>query len=194
MARETGTHTGKPEGDLLGDRQAQGRSRTAKQAGFTIVELLIVLALLSLAASVGIPAYFGRPSVTLDNAAKLLAKDLREVQNRAALYEEILMIRFPEDGSGYVATDAAGDSLISPYGAGEFRRNYPGDAVFRGVRVKSVSAGGDRAISFSPEGRPSEPAEIVLEFRGEERAVLIRERSGLLSIDGLDEPWIDLGD
>ncbi len=78
------------------------------------MELLIVLALLSFTASVGIPAYFARPSITLDNAARLLAKDLRNVQNRAALYGEQLEIRFDEEGSGYAATERFGESLISP--------------------------------------------------------------------------------
>lgn len=165
-----------------------------RRSGFTIVELLIVLVLLSFTASIGIPAYFARPSITLDNAAKLLAKDLREIQNRAALYEEQLEIRFPEDGTGYAATDRHGEPLISPYGVGEFKRHYPGDAIFRGVSIKSLSAGGDRAISFSSDGRPIEAARIVLEFRGEERTVQMRERSGLLAINGLDEPWMDLGD
>lgn len=163
------------------------------RAGFTIVELTIVLVLLSMTASIGIPAYFSRPSITLDSAAKLLAKDLREVQNRAARYDEQLEIRFAEDGTGYAATDQWGEPLISPYGEGDFRRNYPIDAIFRGVTIRTVAAGGDRAIAFSREGRPLESAKIVIEFGGESRTVMIRGRSGLLAIDGLDEPWIDLG-
>lgn len=169
-----------------------GRAR-AQTGGFTIVELLLVLVLLSMTASIGIPAYFSRPSVTLDNAAKLLAKDLREVQNRAARYEEQLEIRFFGDGTGYAATDRTGEPLISPYGVGDFRRYYPADAVFRGVTIKEVHAGDDRAISFSAEGRPMESGKLVIEFRGESRTVKIRSRSGLLAIDGLEEPWVDLG-
>lgn len=159
----------------------------------TIVELTIVLVLLTVTASIGIPAYFSRPTITLDNAAKLLAKDLREVQNRAARYQEQLEIRFAEDGSGYAATDRMGEPLISPYGVDDFLRHYPADAIFRGVTIKAVHAGGDRAISFSPEGRPIESAEVVLEFRGKTRSVKIRNRSGLVAIDGLEEPWLNIG-
>ena len=83
--------------------------RASSRGAFTILELLVLLAVLSAVASLGIPAYFSRPAVTLDSAAKLLAKDLREVQNRAALYEEALMIRFDEDGHGYAATICAGE-------------------------------------------------------------------------------------
>ncbi|MEM8714076.1 MAG: type II secretion system protein [Planctomycetota bacterium] len=178
----------------MGGTQGPLQPPRHRDAGFTIVELLIVLTLMSMIASLGIPAYFGRPSITLDAAAKLLAKDLREVQNRAALYEEPLEIRFADRNTGYAATDVRGESLISPYGAGPFLRDYPFDAVFRGVYIESVKAGGDRRVTFSAEGRPIESAEITLAFKEERRTVRIRKRSGLLSIDGLDEPWVDFGD
>ena len=171
----------------------QNARRRCATGGFTIIELTVVLVILSMVASIGIPAYFGRPSVTLDNAARLLAKDLREVQNRAALYEEQLEIRFAEDGDGYQATDAFGEPLVSPYGVGPFLRDYPVDAVFRGVKIKSVDAGPDRAISFGRSGQPLEHGAICIEFKGEERTVRLRARSGLVAIDGLDKPWIDLG-
>ena len=119
------------------------------RGAFTILELLVLLAAVSVVASVGIPAYFSRPAVTLDSAAKLLAKDLREVQNRAALYEEALMIRFDEDGQGYAATDRRGQPLLSPYGRGPFVRDYDIDAVFRGVRVESVRAAKGSTSSVS---------------------------------------------
>ncbi len=164
-----------------------------RRRGVTIFELLIVLGLLSFTASVGIPAYFARPSVTLDSAAKLLAKDLREIQNRAALYGEPLELRFDGTGHGYRATDVHGEPLISPYGDGDFVRRYPYDAVFRGVQIVHVEAGGDRAVRFDERGRPVEPLIVQLLFDGETRQVVMRERSGLLAIDGLCESWSDLG-
>lgn len=169
------------------------RSRGAGRGGFTILELLVLLAVLSLVASIGIPAYFSRPNVTLDSAAKLLARDLREVQNRAALYEETLILRFAEDGGGYSATDRRGQPLLSPYGRGPFVRDYDTDAVFRGVQVESVRATKGGRISFDPSGRPETSAEVVLTFRDESRKVTLRAGSGLIAIEGLKEPWVDLG-
>jgi prepilin-type N-terminal cleavage/methylation domain-containing protein len=161
----------------------------ATRAAFTILELIVVLTVLSIVASVGIPAYFGRATVTLDNAAKLLAKDLREVQNRAALYEETLWVRFEADGTGYRVTDDSGDALVSPYGNGDYLRDYPLDAVFLGVEIPRREP---EAVAFDASGRPLTSLSVTLTFEGEERTVTMREQSGLIAIDGLDEPWIDV--
>ncbi|MEM6674770.1 MAG: GspH/FimT family protein [Planctomycetota bacterium] len=169
------------------------RRPAAARAGFTILELLVLLAILSIVASIGIPAYFARPEVTLDSAAKLLARDLREVQNRAALYEEPLQLRFLDDGAGYEALDARGESLISPYGKGPFLRCYDADAVFRGVEITTVRAGHGGRIRFDERGRPETSARVIVSFADESRTVFLRAGSGLIAIDGLEEPWVDLG-
>lgn len=176
------------------DRRRARRHARPRSTGFTILELLVLLTALSAFACWGIPAYFGRPSVTLDNAARLLANDLREIQNRAALYEEELWIRFEDDGTGYRATDRTEEPLISAYGTGPFVRDYPVDAVFRGVTIEAVTPERPGAAVFDANGRPRGPLEITIAYAGETRTVSVRERSGLISIDGLDEPWIDLGD
>jgi Tfp pilus assembly protein FimT len=169
------------------------RTTSATLRGFTILELLIILALLTITASVGIPAYFARPAVTLDSAARLLAADMREVQNRAALYRLPLMVEFPEDGTGYRGVKENGEPLHSPYTDGPFVRVYPADAVFEGVRVLAVrSPQGDR-VAFSPRGLAAATASIVLGFDGETRTIRIRKDSGLVEIDGLEDPWFDSG-
>lgn len=159
-------------------------SATRRHQGFTILELMILLVALTVVASVGIPAYFGRPSVTLEGAASLLAKDLREVQNRAALYEEELWIRFDDEGTGYRVTDGIGEPLISPYGIGPYLRDYPIDAVFRGVKIVDVRPAEPRSVVFSPEGMPRDSLTVTIEYRGERREVAIRERSGTITIEG----------
>ena len=167
--------------------------RSGRRSAFTIFELMLVLVVLSVMASVGIPAYFSRPAVTLDNAARLLARDLREVQNRAALYEEQLEIRFDLSRNAYRATDSSGEPLLSPYGNGPFVREYPLDAVFRGVEITSMQAGPDDTVAFDPTGRPLTGLQVVLTFEDERRTVMLRAGSGLIAIEGLDEAWVDLG-
>ncbi len=167
------------------------RIPSRERRGFTILELLIILALLTITASVGIPAYFARPAVTLDSAARLLAADLHEVQNRAALYQQPLSVRFSETGSGYTGVTASGDPLRSPYDDGPFARTYDADAVFEGVRVREVRSAEGTRITFSPKGLAATTASIVLGFENETRTVRIKKGSGLVEIDGLDDEWFD---
>ncbi|MGD2018522.1 MAG: GspH/FimT family protein [Planctomycetota bacterium] len=168
-------------------------SPPARRAGFTILELLIVLALLTITASVGIPAYFARPAVTLDSAARLLAADMREVQNRAALYQLPLHLEFPEDGTGYRGVHSDGDPLHSPYCDGPYVRDYPADAVFEGVRVLSVESPAGRRVSFDGRGLASSTARVVLSFAGDTCTLKVRAGSGLVEIEDLDDPWFDVG-
>lgn len=163
------------------------------RGGFTILELTIVLVVLAALSSFTIPAWFDRPVVTLDNAARLLARDLREVQNRAALYQATLLVHFDDDGGGYRATTEEGALLVSSYGTRPFERRFDRDAVFRGVRIASRDLGGLEAVEFSPRGTARQGARLVLSYRGEQRILRMRPFSGLIEIDGLAEPWVDGG-
>lgn len=156
-------------------------SSAARARGFTILELLIVLALLTLAASVGIPAYFARPSVTLDHAARLLADDLAEVQNRAALYRLPLHVEFDADGGGYRGVHDDGEPLHSPYCDGPYVRRYASDAVFRGVTVSAIDAP-DRRLTFDPTGLARTAGTIELSFEGDAREVRVLAGSGLVEV------------
>lgn len=158
-------------------------SRGRRRSGFTILELLILMVVLGIAASVGIPSYFGRPDVTLKSAAKLLANDLREVGGRAAVYREALWLRFDDDGGGYSATDRNGQLLISPYGAGPFVRRYDADAVFRGVTIESLEPETPRSVTFDATGTASSSIAVTIGYKGEARVVTLAARSGLVTID-----------
>jgi prepilin-type N-terminal cleavage/methylation domain-containing protein len=165
-----------------------------RRAGFTILELTIVLAVMAILSSFTIPAWFDRPEVTLDNAARLLARDMREVQNRAALYQATLLLHFDEDGGGYSATTEEGTALVSPYGAHPFVRRYGRDAVFRGVKIASWDLGGLEAVEFTDRGTARQGARVVLTYRGEQRILRMRPFSGLIELDGMAKPWVDGGE
>lgn len=167
--------------------------RVPRRGGFTILELTVVLVVLAVLSSFTIPAWFDRPEITLDNAARLLARDLRDVQNRAALYQSPLRMRFDEDGGGYAATTDEGASILSPYGARPFERRYDRDAVFRGVRIESRDLGGLEAVEFTARGTVRQGARLVVTYRGEQRILRMRPFSGMIEIDGLASPWIDNG-
>jgi len=167
--------------------------RDPRRGGFTILELTVVLVVMAVLSSFTIPAWFDRPEVTLDNAARLLARDLRDVQNRAALYQTTLQMRFDEDGGGYAATTDEGATLLSPYGERPFERRYDRDAIFRGVRIESRDLGGLEAVEFTARGTARQGARLVVTYRGEQRILRMQPFSGMIEIDGLAKPWIHNG-
>jgi prepilin-type N-terminal cleavage/methylation domain-containing protein len=164
-----------------------------RKRGFTLLELLIVLGLIALVAALAIPAYYSRPAVTLDNAAKLLARDLRAAQNRAASQRTHVEFRFLPQGDGYEAVDESGEHLADPGGGGDFIRRYSRDAVFEGVKLACLDLDADHTVRFDRQGFAKSGGRFLLSYRGEERLVEVQQGSGFLNVIGLDETWHDNG-
>jgi len=164
-----------------------------RKAGFTLLELLVVLVLISTVAAVAIPAYFARSEVTLENAAILFAKDLRAAQNRSAFVGEETVVELFEDGDGYRVLDALGHRVDNPRNELPFERRYSIDAVFSGVTIAAAKAPEDRRLRFSARGEPNGPLEVILRFNGDERTICMDPPYGELRILGSTSGWIDLG-
>lgn len=163
--------------------------------GINLLEVFLGLVLLGIGASLAIPAWFGRSEVTLDNAARLLATDLRKAQNRAAFRRLGTQVEFAESGVAYRVMDETGLPAPAPIGDGPFERVYERDAVFRGVRVAEVDFDGGRVLRYDRRGAAQSGGRIVLEFGDSDRQVTlsVRKGAGWIQVDGLSEPWVDLG-
>ncbi len=161
--------------------------------GFTILELLFVLVVVSIFAAIAMPKYFGRPEITLENASVLLAHDLRAAQNRSAYMAEQAHFTFLEDGDGYRVLNGDDELVQNPTTDLAFVRSYSEDAVFRGVRITHVDCGGDRVLGYNERGRATEAATITLEFAGDVRVVRVAKGSGSVTIEGSSSGWVDRG-
>lgn len=147
--------------------------------GFTLSELLLSFVALTLVALVAISSFFSQTEVTLHNAARLLADDIRTAQNRAMLLQVPVALRFEEDGDGYATEDlglgpAHLKELIPPVA-----RRYSEDGVFEGVRVRQMDLGGATQLRFDAQGRAERGATITLGYEGETRSVVIDAGRGI---------------
>lgn len=153
-------------------------------AGFGLMHLVLMLAGFTTLASLAIPGWFGRSEVTLNNAARLLARDVRDAQDRAAFQHRHIRMVFEPDGDGYSVVDADGASIEAPVGNGTFVRRYSKDAVFRGVRIEALDLGAGNMLRFSPYGEVSPGGSVVVTFGGEQRLIEIEPITGDLRVDG----------
>lgn len=157
----------------------------------SLLAILVTLAAIALVAGVAIPFWFGRHDVTLDNAALLLARDLRAVQNRAAFLGEPATLRFHEHG--WEAFDADGRTLSRYGGEERFVRRLDADGVFEDVTLRAIGFGEDDAASFGAHGEALESGSLEVHFRDEQRRVVLTAPTGEVRIEGLARPWADDG-
>lgn len=154
--------------------RSQGRRRGVGRRGregFSLPELLLALIVISVTATASIWAYFSRSEITLDNAAKLLAQDVRLAQTRAAAWRTSVSIVFALDGDGYVIFRGIGDGSDASLDDKAIIRRYSRDAVFEGVRIDEIDVGPDRRIEFDAGGLATTDGRIRLGYRGDTRTL-----------------------
>jgi type II secretion system protein H len=156
----------------------EARVLRARREGFTLLELLIVLALITVIAAISTWAYFARPEVTLDNAIRLLARDLRIAQNRAILLRRPVSLVFAPDGDGYRIVDETGATLPDRPEFERVERRYSRDAIFEGVKVLRSGLAAEGRIQFPCDGREPPPGRIMLSYREETRTLEIEHGTG----------------
>ena len=165
--------------------------RSPPQRGFTVLALLLVLVILSLVAATGVRWYFSRADVTLENAAVLLARDVRAAQHRSIFLGRPGRLLFLPDGTGYVLLDEKGELAQNPQTNEPFWRVYPDDGVFVGVQVLSARAGSDRAFEIDSHGMAKEELEVELGFQGARRVLRYDPASSRITIEGSTSSWSD---
>jgi prepilin-type N-terminal cleavage/methylation domain-containing protein len=158
-------------------------SHAAERAnrGFTILELLITLLVITLTATFSIWAYFSRAEITLVRAAQLLVEDLRMAQMRAACNHTQVDVVFDRAEGCYHVVGV--DDPVLP--SATTPRCYPVDAVFEGVRISDDNLGRPALIRFDARGRVAYTARVTLSYRGDSRTVLIPVDDGCaVLVDG----------
>ena len=161
-------------------------ARADERSAFTLLELLIVLVLITVIAAISTWAYFSRPEVTLDNAIRILARDLRIAQNRAILLRRPVSIVFAEDGDGYRLVDRTEHPAADHPDFERIERRYSRDAIFEGVRILPVGLAAKGELVFPCDGREPPPGRIMVSYRDETRTLEIEDRTGRILLSDRD--------
>jgi hypothetical protein len=161
--------------------------------GFSLLGLTLWLFGLSAVAAIGVPMFFERGVVTLENGAVLFASDLRAAQNRAAYSGKLLFMRFYEDGDGYEVLDQQNVTIIDPRTDRPFVRRYSIDGVFEGLHISELGLNADSTLVFSQRGETSSELTLTLEFEGEQRHITAERKTGIVTIDGTTSNFVDTG-
>lgn len=146
------------------------RKRHSSQSGFTLVELLIVLSIVSLSLLIANNSYIAfRESSTLNRAARVIAADVALARSYAIRNRIDVAVVADEVGTSYVVRDASGTVYLNrSFDASSEMRletldvKLPGDSVAFNSRgmltlgsatVELGRSGGRREVDFNAVGR-----------------------------------------
>lgn len=137
-------------------------SRTTVARSYTLIELIMVMAVLALAAALLVPHMIGRDSLAVQAAVRLVIADLSFAQSDALANQEYRRIHFYPDGRGYCMYRVTGadfnnpfdpataDYILDPLGAmRDYIVDFSTNERFEGI---SISAADIDGILLLPDG------------------------------------------
>jgi type II secretory pathway pseudopilin PulG len=188
-------------------------SPPAKAArSYTLIELIMVMAVLALAAALLVPNIVGHDSLTVQAAVRLIIADLSFAQTDALANQEYRRVIFYEDGSGYCLIsvpdenwitpadldDPSVDYVYDPLGSmGRYIINFVEDDRFEGVTITSANIGTQTLLdrpeitydtlggTVVPGGGPGTGGDIVVTFNNESYRIDIASFTGKLTVTKL---------
>ncbi|MBI2369406.1 MAG: type II secretion system protein [Deltaproteobacteria bacterium] len=146
-----------------------------RPAGFTLIELVVVLAIVGLGLVVAVPRLLSLTEANLRRASRELATAVRYLAARAVTEQSVFRLHYDLDRREYWITRQQGQEAREVPDPVLRRTGLPGGVRFRDVttpRQGSVTEG-EIVTRFTPAGW-AEPTAIHLEDgRGHEQTVLI---------------------
>jgi len=143
--------------------------RPRRSAGFTLVELLVLVVILGIAATLAVPMFNDRGDIRLRSAAAVLAADLDAARIESLGHgDDPRVLVFDTDAESYrVAASSDPDTALTTladrqpwsvtFGSGSARH-------FEGVGIRSVTVGGDDTLGFTAFGALDQATDAAIEL------------------------------
>lgn len=123
------------------------------QAGFTIIEILMVVVILSIAAMIVVPALSSAADMQVRSAANAIAADLDYARGLAITHQKNYSVIFDAATESYEIQDADG-VITNPLTNQPFSWDIDADSRLRQVDVDDADFDGDDSVTFDYLGAP----------------------------------------
>lgn len=155
--------------------------------GFTIVELLIVVVILSIVALTAIPMMSSAASIQIRSAANLIAADIEYARSMAISRGQNHSVVFDKDTDSYKIVDQTGTVIQHPVKKGfTYEMKFRTESRLSRVDITNVNFNGTQTVTFdclgSPVGLGSEGT-VTLQAGGVTSTVRVEPVTGYVSIN-----------
>lgn len=156
------------------------KTQARKPAGYTLIEVLIVVTIIGVAGAVVVPHMLDASTLGIQAAARTVIADLLYGQNEAVVQQRPRRVVFDTDAERYWLEDEEGQAIALNWRVGgENFVDFNADERFRGVLLAKVTVdaggnatfvddGGTLTFEFDELGAPSQGGHVGV-IAGEQR-------------------------
>jgi type II secretory pathway pseudopilin PulG len=164
-------------------RQEGGITQKFYNGGFSLIEILIVVGILMIAAVMVVPMMSSADSVQLRSAANMLAADLEYAKSIAITRGENFKVVFEPFTEIYRIEDTIGNVVSHPVKKGfDYVMDFTNEGRLNRVRIDSVNFNATNEVEFDCLGSPNQGGTVVLEANGEVITVNVEPVTGFISV------------
>ncbi len=168
--------------------------RPSRHAGFTLVEILVVVVIISTATAIVAPRILSSGTLGVQAASRMLIADLLYAQNEAIAQQKSIRVVFsplPGGGNRYQLVYADGAALHMKWKGGSADTNnyvidFDDDSRFSGVELTQAQFGSagsfENYIEFDALGTPSAGGNVDLEFGDQHFRISVSDFTGRVDI------------
>lgn len=157
-------------------------SLTSCGRGFTIIEILIVVVIIAIAAMMAVPMIGSADSMQVRSAADVIAADLEYARSMAISRQREYTVVFNTSNESYQLEDSSG-VIEHPVRKGfQYIVDFGSSSQLNKIDIVSASFGGTSQISFSPAGTPSSGGVVSLQAGGTTATISVEPVTGFIMI------------
>lgn len=160
-------------------------------AAFTLIEIMVIVVILSIAALIAIPVFSGAGEMQLRAAADKLAADMEYAKSLAVTTQRNHKVIFNTNTESYEIRDASNNLVTDPVKKGSFIVTYPSEGRLNKVGVRQVDFNGTATVQFNYTGAPldangnaltSAHSTVVIEAGNHQITIKVEPVTGYISI------------
>ena len=137
-----------------------------KNSGFTLIEILIVVMIIAIAAMITTPMVTSATSVQIHSAANVIAADLEYTKSMAIGKGMDFAVVFDKENESYRVCDDSGETIKNPLTKELYEVKFSSDVRLDKVDIVDVDFDGTEKIRFDYMGNPKIGEDTDLQAQG----------------------------
>jgi prepilin-type N-terminal cleavage/methylation domain-containing protein len=151
--------------------------------GFTVIEILIVLVIITIAALTAVPMMSSASSIQIRSASSMIAADIEYAKSMAISRGQNYSVVFDQSADSYWIEDQGG-VILHPVKKGfDYLVDFRGDSRLNRVDITGASFNGNPDVEFDSMGSPVSGGTVSIQAGDATVTITVESITGYISIN-----------
>lgn len=164
--------------------EGTGHDLPGQRSGFTIIEIIIVMVIISIVALTAVPMMSSASSVQIRSAASIIAADLEYAKSMAISRGQNYSVVFDQSADSYQLEDQDNNVIQHPVKKGfDYIMDFQNEPRLSSVGIASANFSATQVVEFDSLGSPDNGGSVTLQAGATTITITVEPITGYISIN-----------